>query len=142
VSPRRRLLEFVPECASVCDPEQRPLEVVERGRGLGVRPYPDSAYRFRPHSCDFHQRGKPYAHAWIQVTWNLRWRYWGPRRALAKGKIGISTYGPAPVRVKLSRPRHRCGQTVFTKGRFKVRIRVDGRTKTFRYGVQLDKCPR
>jgi hypothetical protein len=105
-------------------------------------PHPHSSYRFRPHSCDFHERGKPYVHAYIQVARHLHWRYWSPRRALAHGKLGVSTYGLAPLRVKLSRPRHACGRTVFTKGRFRVRIRQNGRTHTYRYSVHLDKCTR
>ena len=98
--------------------------------------------RFRPHRCDFHdRRSSYYVHAEIQATGDLHWRYWNARRALAHGKIGISTYGVAPVRVNLSRPRIHCGQRVFTKGRFKVRIRLNGGHKTYRYSVPLDICP-
>lgn len=104
-------------------------------------PHPKGSYRYRPHACDFHdRRGSDYIHAEIQATRHLRWRYWSPHRASARGKIGISTYGFAPVRVKLSQPRPHCGHRVFTKGRFKVRIRVRGGHRTYRYTVPLDAC--
>jgi hypothetical protein len=105
-------------------------------------PHPKSSYRFRPHRCDFHdRRASDYAHYVIATTARLHWRYWNARRALAHGKIGLSTYGLAPVRVKLTNPRTRCGhRRVFTKGRFKVRIRVKGGHRTFRFSMPLDVC--
>jgi hypothetical protein len=101
-------------------------------------PSPQSTYRRKPHACDYHERGEPYAHAWIEVTRHVQWHYWNGRRAVGHGKTYISTYGPAPVKIKLSRPQHVCGQKIFTKARFKVRASGD----TYRYGISLDKCTR
>jgi hypothetical protein len=103
--------------------------------------YPRSQYRFRPHSCLFHVRGKPYnANLGFVNAKKLRWHFWSPRQAQARGKLGIVTYGWAPVRIRLSRPRNTCGETVFTRGRFKYRIHHRGRHHTKRFTISLDRC--
>lgn len=99
---------------------------------------PQSTHRRKPHACDYHERGEPYANAWIEITRHVHWHYWNGRRAVGHGRAYINAYGPAPIKIKLSRPRHVCGQKIFTKARFKVRAAGD----TFRYGFALDKCTR
>ena len=80
---------------------------------------PRGIYAYTPGTCDFHKRGEfPIAHANTAVTFNLDWKAWGNRRARGEGKIGISTVGPVPVKIKLTKPRDRCGRVVFTKAHF------------------------
>ncbi|HEX5929202.1 MAG TPA: hypothetical protein VFY48_07400 [Solirubrobacterales bacterium] len=100
------------------------------------------AYRTRPHSCDFHHRGQPAFHAAIAVTRGLHWLHWGGAIAVAKGKIGISTYGLAPLKIRLSGLREVCGHTVYTKAQLFVTARVDGEVHRSQGSMPLDDCLR
>jgi len=102
---------------------------------------PLGVYRTRPHNCDYHLRGAfPAAHANIEVTRSVHWSHWGGLAAFGRGKVGISTYGLAPVQVQLSQRRQVCGHSVFTHARFKIRIRVNGKTQKFTDNMALDDC--
>lgn len=102
---------------------------------------PEGTYRTRPHSCDLHERGKlPVAHLNVMVTHNLHWLHWG-RVAVARGQLGISTYGWAPLKLRLTRPRALCGHTVFTRALLHVRFRSSsGHWHRSRVRIQLDNC--
>jgi hypothetical protein len=103
--------------------------------------HPEGAYRIRPHSCDLHERGKfPVAHLNVMVTHNLHWLHWG-QVAVARGQLGISTYGWAPLKLRLTQPRELCGHTVFTKARLLIRIRSSsGHWHRSHTRIQLDNC--
>lgn len=77
------------------------------------------AYRTRPHSCNFHKRGRPVAYAWLLEMRSIHWLHWGRRVALGKGKSLANMVGPVSTRVRLSAPVTVCGHTVFTRARFK-----------------------
>jgi len=100
-------------------------------------------YRSRPRECDLHERGKtPVAHVNVWVTKQLRWLRWGPRSAVAKGKLGVSTVGLVPLKVRLTRPRELCGHTVFTRAHLDVRLTYDGKTRRSSHWIWLDTCLR
>lgn len=102
---------------------------------------PTGAYRYRPHECDLHERSAfPVAHVNITVAKRLRWLHWGPGSATARGKMGISTYGLAPVKLRLIRPRTHCGHTVFTEMIVKGRSPYDGKPHPFHYREKIDTC--
>lgn len=103
--------------------------------------HPEGAYRIRPRSCDLHERGKfPVAHLNVMVTHNLHWLHWG-RVAVARGQLGISTYGWAPLKLRLTRPRELCGHTVFTEARLRIRLRSsDGHLHQSHTTIRLDDC--
>jgi hypothetical protein len=86
---------------------------------------PSGAYRYRPHRCDLHVRDVfPVAHYNTLITRGLRWRSWGRLSAFAVGRVGVSTVGWQPLRLRLTRPRRWFdGPLVFTvaSGRFKYR---------------------
>lgn len=104
---------------------------------LGGTPRGD--YRQRPRSCDLHQRGAPPVRQAIAVTRRLEWSQWGGRVAIAKGKIGISSVGLVPLKLRLTRPRSICGRTVYTKAEFVVTT-YDGERN--RSSWQIDSCLR
>ena len=98
------------------------------------------AYRSRPRSCDLHEHGKyPVAGVNVMVTHALHWRHWG-KVAVARGKLGIVTYGWAPVRLRLMQPRRVCGHTVYTKARLAFKVRSSGHTRRFHPTIELDDC--
>jgi hypothetical protein len=102
---------------------------------------PTGSYRYKPRKCVFHHRGEfPVAGVNTASTSSLHWRRWGPRRAKGRGKIGISTVGEERVKVTLTRPRFRCGVTVFTHAKFRIRIRFGGETHRDTFGMPLDNC--
>ena len=76
-------------------------------------------YRTEPRKCTFTSRRsqKPFGFASGDMT-HLKWKSWNSKRAHGSGKELVSTVGPVPAKVFLSRARHRCGQTVFTHARF------------------------
>jgi hypothetical protein len=102
---------------------------------------PKGDYRTRPASCDLHDYGAyPVAHVNVWVTKRLRWSSWGSRSAVATGKLGISTYGLAPLKLRLTRPRRLCGHVVFTRAHLDVRVRYDGKVRRSGHWTWLDKC--
>lgn len=76
-------------------------------------------YRTEPKKCTFTSRksNKPFGFASV-VMGHLTWKSWGSKRAHGSGKEFVSTVGPVPAKVFLSRARERCGHTVFTHARF------------------------
>jgi hypothetical protein len=102
---------------------------------------PEGDYRTRPVACDLHDYGAyPVAHVNVWVTKRLRWSSWGPKSAVATGKLGISTYGLAPLKLRLTRPRELCGHVVFTRAHLDVRVRYDGKVRRSGHWTWLDKC--
>ena len=101
---------------------------------------PTGAYRSRPHSCDLHERGTPAFHPTIAVALRLHWLHWGGRVAVARGKIGISTYGLAPLKLRLSGLREVCGHTVYTRAQMLVTVYYDGQVHRSRSSKLLDNC--
>ncbi len=104
---------------------------------------PKGWYRTRPHKCDLHEHGRyPVAHVNTFTTKRLRWLQWSSRSAVAKGKLGISTYGLAPMKLRLLRPRQLCGHMVFTRAHLAVRVRYDGKIRRSSFWIWLDECLR
>lgn len=104
---------------------------------------PVGEYSSKPHSCDFDRRGVlPISHASVEVTKRLHWLHWGSRTATAQGKLGISTAGWAPTKVRLTQPKSICGHSVFTQASFDVRERSNGHTLRFRESLPLADCLR
>jgi hypothetical protein len=84
----------------------------------GNNGFPKPVYRTTPGRCMFvHKGGQPIS-ANSVTTKKLNWKSWGNGHARAKGRELISTAGPVRVVVRLSRARHRCGNTVFTRAQF------------------------
>jgi hypothetical protein len=101
----------------------------------------EGGYRTSPHACDLHEYDAyPVAHVNVWVIQRLRWSSWGPKSAVAKGKLGISTYGLAPLKLRLMRPRELCGHSVFTRAHLDVRVRYDGKIRRSGHWIWLDKC--
>lgn len=102
---------------------------------------PTGRYTYRPQKCTLHQRdGWPIAGANLRFFHRLHWRAWRPGKARAKGKLAINAYGLATVRVKLRRPRRRCGETVFTEVAYRGKVRYEGDTDHFRDHMRLTDC--
>ena len=128
---------------AIADPPPAGSALVDTPRVICVTSYrpPEGAYRRKPHKCEFHHRGDfPIAGVNTAPTGRLHWKLWGHRHAVAKGKFFISTYGPAPAKVKLSRPRRACGTSVFTKVRIKYRTHFNGQTHHDRFHMLIDNC--
>ena len=104
---------------------------------LGGTPRGD--YLQRPSSCDLHQRGAPPVRQAIAVTRQLEWSQWGGPVAIADGKLGISSVGLVPLKLRLSRPRSICGRTVYTKAEFVVTTYDGDRNRS---SWQIDSCLR
>jgi hypothetical protein len=105
--------------------------------------HPTGWYRTRPHSCGLHERGKfPAAHVNVYTAARLHWLHWGARSATARGKLGISTYGLAPLKLRLSRPRHLCGHTVFTRAHLTIRTHYHEHSHRSSFDIWLDSCLR
>jgi hypothetical protein len=103
---------------------------------------PTGVYRTRPHHCDLHERNTTAFHPTIAVTQRLHWLHWGGRIAVAKGKLGISTYGLAPLKLRLSKLREVCGHLVYTKAQLFVTVYYDGEAHHSRGSMPLDNCLR
>lgn len=101
---------------------------------------PRGDYHYRPRSCDLHQRGAPALRQAIAVTRRLEWSQWGGRVAIAKGKLGISSVGLVPLKLRLSRPRSMCGRTVYTKAEFVTTSTYDGSRNRITWPI--DSCLR
>lgn len=101
---------------------------------------PTGVYRTRPHSCDLHTRDTPAFHPTVAVTKPLNWIRWGGQVAVAKGKLGISTYGLADLKLRLSGLREACGRTVYTKAEFVVTTFYDGEKHRGRSSRPIDDC--
>jgi hypothetical protein len=103
--------------------------------------HPAGWYRTRPHFCDFHERGKfPVVGANTYSTGRLHWLRWRSTHAEARGFAAIPSYGLAPLKLRLSRPRQDCGHTVFTRAHFNIRQRYGGRTHHLRFSIVPDDC--
>ena len=71
----------------------------------------------KPRKCDLVKRGEEsYGATTIELR-SMRWRAWGPGRASGRGHTLVNSIGRTPIRVKLLRPRPRCGHMTFTKAR-------------------------
>jgi hypothetical protein len=102
---------------------------------------PRGAYRYKPHHCVFHQRHKfPITGANTVRTKDLHWKHWTQRSAAAKGEVLVSTIGPSPASLKLTRPRTLCGKTVFTRLRVRFRFVFNGHTYYRRFKMSIDNC--
>jgi hypothetical protein len=101
---------------------------------------PTGAYRTRPAHCDLHTRDTPAFHPTVAVAKRLHWTSWGGRVAVAKGKLGISTYGLADLTLRLSGMREACGRTVYTKAEFVVTTYYDGKKHRGRSSRPIDDC--
>ena len=101
---------------------------------------PTGVYRSRPHHCDLHERDTPAFHPTIAVTQGLHWLHWGGRVAVAKGKLGISTYGLAPLKLRLSGLREVCGHTVYTKAELFITTFYDGEAHRSHGSMPVDDC--
>jgi hypothetical protein len=101
---------------------------------------PTGLYRSRPHHCDLHERGTPAFHPTIAGTQGLHWLHWGGRVAVAKGKLAISTYGLAPLKLRLSGLREVCGHTVYTKADLFVTVYYDGKAHHNHGSMPVDDC--
>lgn len=103
--------------------------------------HPEGWYRTRPHSCDLHERGKfPVAHVNTYTARRLHWLHWGASVAVAKGKLGVSTYGLAPLKLRLAGARYQCGHTVFTRARLEVLFHFEGHSHRSKFWISLDTC--
>jgi hypothetical protein len=126
-----------PDTAGAAGGSPQVICVVEWGE------HPTGAYRYRPHECDLHERGAfPVAHVNLAVTKRLHWLHWGAKIAVARGKLGISTYGLAPIKLRLLKPRTLCGHTVFTEMIVRGRSPFEGKPHPFRYREKIDTCLR
>jgi hypothetical protein len=104
---------------------------------------PTGAYRYRPHQCDIHERGAfPVFHLNVSVLRRLHWLHWGPKSAVARGKLGISTYGLAPIKLRLLKPRTLCDHTTFTEMIMRGRVPYGGKPHPFRDRKKIDTCLR
>jgi hypothetical protein len=102
---------------------------------------PTGAYQYQPHKCVLHERGAyPLASANTIQLKKMHWKRWQAGSAVGKGMTAISTYGPAPIEVKLLRARHPCGTTVFSKAKIRVTIHSDGETHHSHGKLSLDDC--
>jgi hypothetical protein len=126
--------------ASVSEAEKRGREP----KVICVTKYqpPRGIYAYKPGTCEFHKRGVfPIAGYNTARASNINWKAWGNRRARGKGKLGISTVGPVPVKIKLTKPRDRCGKTVFTKGHFNYDGEsFDGTPVHGNFDMPLENC--
>lgn len=94
-------------------------------------------YRRRPHGCQFNAHGAfPVAAVSLTTTRSVHWSHWGQRSAIGRGQILISTYGPAPIKLWLSRPRFICGHRVFTR----LRTLVKDLGRTYRDKKAITSC--
>jgi hypothetical protein len=101
---------------------------------------PKGAYRAHPAHCDLHTRDTPAFHPTVAVAKRLHWTSWGGRIAVANGKLGISTYGLADLKLRLSGLREACGRTVYTKAEFVVTTYYDGKKHRGRSSRPIDDC--
>ena len=99
-------------------------------------------YRRKPHKCELHHRNSyPIAHANTEVMAHIHWKgRWRQERAIGRGKLATSTYGPAPTKVTLSKPRHLCDHDVFTKASFVIHTHHNGERHTKHFHMPLDDC--
>lgn len=79
------------------------------------------AYTVRPHACNFHQRGRPAADAFMVQMTGIHWRHWGAAEANGVGFSAANMIGLVRTRVRLSAPAEVCGHHVFTIAHFRFR---------------------
>ncbi len=88
---------------------------------------PRAKYRAQPANCTLHRRGVfPIAGYNTYQFKQLKWLRWGKRRALANGKLVVNHFGPVKARLRLIKPKRRCGKAVYTVARVKVWIPDQG----------------
>jgi hypothetical protein len=78
------------------------------------------SYR-EPRKCIIFKRGAVSYAEGVVRAYKLRWKNWGHRRAVGKGKMFISTAGFFPVKIRLSKPRMSCGRLVFSMIRYRIK---------------------
>lgn len=93
----------------------------------GYQPNPNRWYwDIEPRRCDLVERNeKSYGYNTTELR-SMRWPTWNRRVGLGRGKVVVNMLGKTPVRVKLYRPRGRCGHEVFTRALVKY-TRLDER---------------
>jgi hypothetical protein len=92
------------------------------------------AYTVRPHACNFHERGRPAADAFMVQMTGIHWRHWGAREANGVGFTAANMIGLVRTRVRLSAPAEVCGHRIFTIAHFRFR-----RLPASGSGIQLDR---
>lgn len=94
-------------------------------------------YRFKPSSCDFHDRRfEMGSQVGYTLTRRLRWLHWGRRTATASGEVEYPMEGWYRVHIRLTDPRAKCGRRAFARARFRVPRSAPGG-----FTVPLDECP-
>jgi hypothetical protein len=132
-------------CFALLYPPAEDADALRRGRAKVIcltkwGDPPIGSYRTRPRSCDLHTRDTPAFHPTVAVAKRLHWSRWGGRVAVAKGKLGISTYGLADLKLRLSGLREACGRMVYTKAEFVVTTYYDGKSHRGRSSRPIDDC--
>jgi hypothetical protein len=99
------------------------------------------AYRHRPRTCLVRDRNSDGVFGYnSERLKQMRWLYWRTGQAFGKGRIVISTVGPARAKVRLTKPRSPCGRRVYTKATIRYRFRFDGERHTGRGTLNIDDC--
>jgi len=87
----------------------------------------------RPSACNFHQRGRPAAYAYMVQMRHIHWLHWGQRVAVGKGQSPTNMVGLVNAKVRLSAPKMICGHSVFTHASFGFR------SSGVSSGIELDR---
>lgn len=103
-------------------------------------PNVDAIRAYKPRKCILHQRNTGYYTLSLAALSDMKWRSWKPGQARGKGKIAFNMVGKVPVKVKLTKPRVRCGVKVFTKARTKGAYTYMGEKYEFGGDFRLDDC--
>lgn len=136
--PERAELQTAPLAEAAATKGPKVICVVDWG------PRPTGAYRHKPRKCTLHERDSfPVGGYNTSSISRMNWKRWNGNRASGRGKIGISTAGLMNAKVKLYRPRDRCGEKVFTKAQVKFwgKTWMGDHIKD-KYKMPLDTCLR
>jgi len=87
-------------------------------------PDEDPAFRKKPGKCVYiDERGLTVPvppTSTTQSTQGVRWRKWGGRKAVGRGKGFVAERTqPVAVRITLTRPVRRCGRRVYSRAKFR-----------------------